>query len=467
MLAMPKKLLTLLLLILPIFIIAQDTVISDSSQLKPVNSRFAGKEKLIVYQFEIDEDIFQPAERKFNSAMDEADSLNADVILMKLNTYGGAVDVADRMRTRLLNTKKLTIVYIINNAASAGALLSIACDSIYMTAEATMGAAVVVEGTGDAAGEKYQSYFRQKFRATAEKKNRDPDIAEAMVNPDVYIPGVIDSGKILTLTAREALAVDYCDGIVGSSEEALEMAGITDYELVEYTPSWIDKLVGYLTHPAVSGIFLTVIFLGIFFELQTPGVGFPLIAAIIAAILYFVPLYIDGMAEHWEILIFVAGIILLGVELFVLPGFGIAGISGIVLIITGLTLGLVGNVQFDFKPVKIGDFSQSLLIVLSAIIVTIVAVLFFGKNFFDSRFTQALIFKDTQDADQGYSVDSFRNMELAGKKGNAATPLKPSGKVEIDGERYDAYTNGEWIEKGDEVIVLRAKGISLIVQKTT
>lgn len=460
-----KKLFTILMLIAAISVHGQDSAAEGIS--KKVNPRFKEGQKLKVYQFEIDEGIFPPALRKFESALAEADSVNADVIVMKLNTYGGAVDVADDMRTQLLNLKPLTIVYIVNNAASAGALISVAHDSIYMAPEATIGAAVVVEGTGDAAGEKYQSYFRQKFRATAEKKNRDPDIAEAMVNPDVYIPGVIDSGKILTLTAKEALAVDYNDGIVNSVEEALEMAGIYHYDLVEYQASFIDKLVGFFTHPAVSGILLMVIFMGIFFELQTPGVGFPLGAAVLAAILYFTPLYLDGLAEHWEILIFIIGIVLLGVELFVLPGFGIAGISGIVLIVGGLTLGMIGNVRFDFSFIDLSDIANSLVVVMLAGLGTSVAIFFFGKNFFNSRLTKALIFTDTQDASQGYTADAFKGIELNSKKGIAVTDLRPAGKIEIEGERYDAYTNGEWIERGDEVIVLRAKGMSVVVQKVS
>lgn len=459
-----KKFFTLVLACISFSVQAQPTDSLNTENAQSSGITEPSTEKL-VYMFEINEGIFPPAWRKFERAMNEADSLQADAILMRLNTYGGAVDVADDMRTRLLNTDRKVIVFILNNAASAGALISIACDSIYMTPESTIGAAVVVDQEGGAAGEKYQSYFREKFRATAETKGRDPDIAEAMVNPDVEIDGVIDSGKILTFTASRALAFNFCDGIVKTNKEALEMAGITNYRIVEFESTFVDNVIRFFTNPVVSGILITVIFFGIFFELQSPGVGFPLVAAIIAAILYFTPLYMDGLAENWEILLFIVGLILLGVELFVLPGFGVAGLSGILLIFMGLLLSLLQNIRFDFTFTGIGDFAQSFFVVVSGLIATIILALLLGRKFHTSPLTRALIFKDTQQASEGYDVDAFRGMDLLHKSGITVTPLRPSGKIEIDGERYDAVTAGEYIEKDIEIVVLRAKGTSLLVQQ--
>lgn len=420
----------------------------------------------LVYTFSIEEGIFEPAWRIFEAAMDEADSMGADLILLQLDTYGGAVDVADKMRSRLLNTDIPTAVFILNNAASAGALISVACDSIYMTREATIGAAVVVEQGGGAAGEKYQSYFREKFRATAESKGRDPDIAEAMVNPDVAIPGVIDSGKILTFTAKEALANDYCDLIVTNKEEVLDHLGLDNYEIVAYETSSLDEIVRFFTQPAVSGILLTIIFFGLFFELQSPGIGFPLIAAISAAIFYFTPLYLDGLAENWEILMFIVGLILIGVELFVIPGFGIAGIAGIALVLGGLILSLVQNVQFDFTYTDTGDFGRSVLIVTGSILTTIVLLLLLGRNFATSPLTRMLIFTDATRKEEGYTTDSFQDKpDLVGQKGVTVTPLHPSGTVEVGGERFDAFTSGEYIEAGKTVKVLEARGFSIKVQE--
>ncbi len=423
------------------------------------------RSKPLVYEFSIEQEIFPPALRIFNQAMDEADSLGADVVLMRLDTYGGAVDVADEMRTRLLETDRKTIVYIINNAASAGALISIACDSIYMKPEATIGAATVVTQSGEKAPDKYQSYFRGKFRATAEKKGRDPNIAEAMVDEDISIPGVIDSGKILTFTAQEALQYDFCDGIVNNEEEALRMAGYEDYELVEYRPSTLDRIIGFFTHPMVSGILLTVIFFGIFFELQTPGVGFPLIAASIAAALYFVPLWLDGLAENWEILLFIIGLVFIVLELFVIPGFGITGISGIFLVFAGLVLSLLNNIRFDFTFTGIEELSRALMVVIGALLFTALGVYYLSRKVFTSPILGALVFKDTHQSREGYDVDQFKGIPLEGKTGRAVTDLRPAGKVEIEDERYDAFTSGEYISKGSPIIVRKAKGTNLLVEK--
>lgn len=418
----------------------------------------------LVYRFSIEEGIFAPALRVFNEAMDEADSLGADIILLRLDTYGGAVDVADEMRTRLLTTKAKTVVYILNNAASAGALISVACDSIYMAREATIGAAVVVDQGGDAAAEKYQSYFREKFRATAQAKGRNPDIAEAMVNPDVVIEGVIDSGKILTFTAQDALANDFCDKIVTGEEEIWEHLGISTPQIVDYEPSFIDGIIRFFTEPVVSGLLLTVIFFGIFFELQSPGVGFPLIAAITAAVLYFTPLYLDGLAENWEVLLFLVGLVLIAVELFVIPGFGITGISGLVLVFTGLILSLVRNVSFDFTFTTTGDISRSFGIVISAIVATILLLIAVGSRLGRSPLTRALIFTDATSKAEGFTTDMFQNRDMRGLTGTALTDLHPAGTVLIDNERFDAVTSGEYIEKGTPIRVLESKGFSVKVE---
>ncbi len=418
-----------------------------------------------VYEFSIRESIMPPAERKFNRAMDEAEEAGADYILLILDTYGGAVDVADRMRTRLLNTKAVTMVFIENNAASAGALISIACDSIFMKPEATIGAAVVVTGEGGAAGEKYQSYFREKFRATALATGRDPDIAEAMVNPDLAIPGVIDSGKILTLTAEDALRLGYCNRIVNSKDEILEYMHLDHAEITEYQLTAVDRIIRFLTDPVVSGLLITIIFFGIFFELQSPGIGFPLIAASIAAVLYFTPLYLDGLAENWEILIFLIGIALVAVELFVIPGFGIAGISGIILTLTGLILSLIQNVQFDFTPVPSGQVAQAVTIVMLAILGTIGLLVLLGWNLHRNPLTKALIFSDEEKAVEGYTTNLFAGKDFHGVMAEAATDLRPGGKVMIGDEIYDAVTAGEYIDKGKKVRVVEARGYLLKVEE--
>src|SRR5690606_5954364 len=293
--------------------------------------------------------------RQTVQAFEAADSLKADVFLIHMNTYGGTVLDADSIRTKILQSPIPVYVFIDNNAASAGALISIACDSIYMRPGGSIGAATVVNQTGEAMPDKYQSYMRSTMRTTAEAQGkvprvagndtiyewrRDPRIAEAMVDPSVYIEGIIDTGKVLTFTSGEAIEYGYAEGLAENVPEVLKLVGIEEYELVEYVPGWIERIIGYLVHPVFSGLLIMAIIGGIYFEMQTPGVGFPLGVAILAAVLYFAPLYLEGLAENWEIIVFIVGLILIAVELFVIPGFGVAGVTGILFVFGSLILSL-------------------------------------------------------------------------------------------------------------------------------
>ena len=228
---------------------------------------------------------------------------------------------ADSIRTKILNSEIPVYVFVDNNAASAGALIAIACDKIYMRPGGSIGAATVVNETGAQMPDKYQSYMRATMRATAEAHGkdtiingsdttfnwkRDPLIAEAMVDDRTVIPGIIDSGKTLTFTALEAIKYNYCEGMANNVEEVIEkQLKVKDYELVVFEPTAWDNIKGFLMSSVLQGLLIMLIVGGIYFELQTPGIGFPLGVAITAAVLYFAPLYIDGLAANWEILIFI------------------------------------------------------------------------------------------------------------------------------------------------------------------
>ena len=412
------------------------------------------QDEKLVYQFDIKEEIAAPIWRKVQLAMDEAHDLGADAIVINMNTYGGAVDAADSIRTRILRSEIPVYVLIENNAASAGALISIACDSIFMKSGATIGAATVVNQNGEVQAEKIQSYFREKMRATAEASGRDPDIAEAMVDADKVVEGVSEKGKIVTLTASKAMELGFCEGEYESPAQVLKHCGITNYTIEKQKLTTIDKIIGILINPALSGLLILVIFGGIYFELQSPGVGFPLVAAIIAALLYFMPLYLEGLADNWEILVFIIGIILIALEVFVIPGFGIAGIAGITLAFMGLTLSLVGNVGFNFDPVQPGRLVQAGLIVVLSGSASIFGSLFLAVKLFESGVFAPFVLKAEQKKEDGFVGTSTEEFELVGKNGIAYTDLRPSGKVEIAEQIHDASSSSGFIEKGMQVRVI-------------
>ncbi len=420
-----------------------------------------------VYSFEIDDNISRPALRKTEKAVREATQDSADILLLRLNTFGGELEAAEKIRTLLLEAPMQTFVFIDPNAASAGALISIACDSIYMSPGASIGAASVVDQSGAVLPDKYQSYMRSLMRATAEKTGRDPLIAQAMVDPDTYIKGIIDSGKVLTFTTHEAIQFGYCQGEANSVTQALEEAGIENYILQEQHLTWIDKVIGFLTSPVISGILIMLIIGGIYFELQTPGVGFPLIVAVTAALLYFAPHYLEGLAAHWEILLFVIGVVLLILEIFVTPGFGVLGILGIILTFTALVLTMVFNIGFDFQFAPPKALSNNILIVLTSIIVGFLASLWLGKKLLITQTRFGSLSLNTElDTEKGFVAQDMRLNQLIGKEGITLTFMRPAGKVEIDGEIYDATSYAGLIDKDEKVVVTRFENSQLVVEKT-
>ena len=424
----------------------------------------SAQNKAKVYHFTLSQEIMPAAKRHVTKAISDAEKWSADYIIVSLNTYGGMVDVADTIRTRLLKTKPTTIVFIQNNAASAGALIAISCDSIYMAKGASIGAATVVNESGEKLPDKYQSYMRSKMRSTAETQGRNPTIAEGMVDESVFIPGIKDTGKILTFTTEEAIRHDFCDGLAEDIEEALQQAGIKEYELKTYQPTSIDRFISFLLHPAVNSILLLLIVGGIFYEMKAPGIGFALGCAIVGAILYFAPLYLEGLAKNWEILVFILGLSLLALEIFVIPGFGVAGISGILCIIIGLGLALLDNDKLNFENIGLLSVGWAFFRVTAVVFFGLIFFLIFGKSMFESKALAPMILKSEETAQKGYSVARADYKDLGGKEGIALTDLRPSGKITIDNEVYDALTMGEYITKGSSIRVLKHEGYSVIVK---
>jgi membrane-bound serine protease (ClpP class) len=337
-----------------------------------------------------------------------------------------------------------------------------------MSPGATIGAATVVDQTGNQVPDKYQSYMRKKMRATAEMNKRNPEMAEAMVDPDVVIPGVIDSGKVLTLTTQEAIKYGFCDAEVSSTEEIMKLLGIENYDIIKHTPSVIDKIIGFLIKPLISGLLIMIIIGGIYFELQSPGIGFPLGAATVAAILYFAPLYLEGLAENWEILIFLLGIVLVGIEIFVIPGFGITGISGIILIVLSLTLSMIGNVGFSFPQNAIPAIIQALLVVIVAMIASISLSLFLSSKLANWGIFKKVSLATELEGNVTTQMESNLNLNsLIGKTAIVYNQCKPSGKAYIDDKLYDITLQNGFAEKGDKVVVVRTEGNFLIVKRVS
>ncbi len=437
-------------------------------------------DSLLVYKFNMKADIMPAVWRQTQQSFSEAEELDADYILIHMNTYGGMVQVADSIRTRIINSSIPVIVYVDNNAISAGALIAIASDEIYMRPGGSIGAATVVDASGAEAPDKQQSFMRAVMRATAEahgrdtiitdndtivRWKRDPAIAEAMVDAKLVIPGIVEAGQVLTFSAEEALQNNYCEGLADSVEEALMLAGVEDYKTVVYEVTPLESVIGFLINPFVQGILIMLIIGGLYFELQTPGIGFPAAAALAAAIFYFAPLYLEGIAQNWEIVLFVVGLILLAVEIFAIPGFGVAGIAGLVLMVTGLTLSMIDNVVFEFEGTGVRSVVRALFLVIISSFIALTTSIYLSRRLIETSVFSHLVLSSTQEKDQGYISGDPLYRDIVGSTGTASTSLRPSGRVVVDDEVYDAKSLVGYIEKGDKVKIVNFETGQLYVVK--
>ena len=415
---------------------------------------FAADSLTVFYRIRLDQNIDPAARRLVTLGLEKAAAAEADYILLDLNTYGGAVDAADSIRNAILRCDRPVISFVNMQAASAGALISIACDSIYMKTGSSIGAATVVDQAGNVMPDKYQSFMRGMMRSTAQATGRDPKIAESMV----------DTANVLSLTPSEAIEVGFCDGICEDEfEVARKVAGSDDFIIrnMEDDISWLDRLIQLLLNPLLQSIFMMMIIGGIFVEIRTPGIGLPLVTAIVGALLYFAPAYLGDLVSYWEILLFVVGLVLIGVEIFVLPGFGVCGILGIIAVVLSLAFAMVDNAELFhwdgslnlqpiLRPIGIVIISASAAIFGSVLLV---------RKLFATRSFDHIALRQELKADEGFTGVASGLESFVGETVTVFTDLRPSGKVKTaDGRIFEATLRfGGFAEKGTSLTVISAE----------
>jgi membrane-bound serine protease (ClpP class) len=393
----------------------------------------------------------------------EATEAKADAVVLEINTFGGRVDAAVVIRDALLRARVPTVAFVNKRAISAGALISLAAEKIVMAEGSTIGAATPVQmGGGNAekaVDEKTISYMRKEFRATAEARRRPLLVTEAMVDPDVVIAGVIDKGKLLTLTTAEALKLRVADVRADSLEAVLAYLKLPGAEVLRPSVNWAEQLVRFFTHPVLSSALITVGLLGIIVELRTPGFGVPGAIGIASLGLFFWGHWLVRLAGWEEILLVALGAVLLALEVFVIPGFGITGVLGILTLLGGLTLSLVGAGATSAGVVyAVGRVSLSLLL---AIAVSLALLRFLPRLPYGRR----LVLDTGLNARAGYASAPDTDLKWAGKRGTVASPLRPAGIADIEGQRVDVVSQGEYIEKDTTVEVVRVDGNRIVVRR--
>ena len=400
----------------------------------------------IFYRIRLDQDIDQSSQRLVTLGLEKAREADADYVLLDLDTYGGAVNAADSIRSAILRYEKPVVAFVNMQAASAGALISIACDSIYMKTGSSIGAATVVSQTGEVMPDKYQSFMRGMMRSTAQANGRDPHIAESMT----------DTANVLSLTPSEAVKVGFCEGICENEYEVAEkVAGSNEFIIKNMVDdmTWLDRLIQFLLNPLLQSIFMMMIVGGIFVEIRTPGIGLPLITAIVGAILYFAPAYIGHLAQSWEIVLFIIGVILIAAEIFVIPGFGICGISGIIAVVVSLAFSMVDNLELfhwdgslNLRPVI-----QPLGIVVLSAAAAVFGSVWLVRKLYATRTFDHIALRQELKADDGFTGVVSGLEILVGQDVTVFTDMRPGGKVlTSDGRILEANLKfGGFASKGE------------------
>jgi membrane-bound serine protease (ClpP class) len=421
------------------------------------------EEKKKVYLIDISGDIDLGLAPYVQRVMNEAEESKASAVILKVNTFGGRVDAATQIRDAIINSKVLTIAFIDKRAISAGALISIAAKKIVMSPGSTIGATTVVDQSGTKATEKYQSYMRSEMRSTAERNGRRPDIAEAMVDERIVIkdfPELDDSTKLLTLTTEEALKVGYCDFVASNLQEVLSHFNLKDAEVVSSEINWAEKVVRFLHNPIISGILIMLGILGLLTEIKTPGWGVAGTIGLISLALFFGAGYILQLANVWEILVFIVGFVLLIIEIFYIPGFGFLGILGIIMMIGAIFFGLIG----DFPIISENEISNALIQLAASLVASILFLFILWKFLPGTPIWGRLILATSENQKEGFVSNPDLSF-LVGKRGKALSLLRPAGIAIIEGKRYDVVSEGEFIQKDEEVEVTEVIGSKIIVKR--
>ncbi len=413
-----------------------------------------------VYLIKIDREIGVGLVPYVKRGIEEAEKNKADAILFEINTFGGRVDAATQLKDLIVNAKLPTIAFVNKRAISAGALITLSARKIVMAPGSSIGATTVVDQAGKKQSEKYQSFMRSEMRATAEENGRPKKIAEGMVDERIVVPGLVDSTKLITLTAEEAVHYGIADTVLSDVKSALAWAGYPDAEVIEVNENAGEEIVSFLNHPIVVSLLLMVGMVGMFVEIKTPGWGIAGTLSLIAFFLFFGSGLILELVSALDIILFIVGVIALILEIFVIPGFGVFGIIGIVSIIASLFLGLMPSTDFlTPEAVQLAIWELT-----GALVATIIFSYFLLKILPKSKMFNKLILKDHIAAASGYTVkENVR--KLLGKEGRAISDLRPAGIGEFDGNRIDVVTEGDYIENGEKIIVIAEEGSKVVVKK--
>jgi membrane-bound serine protease (ClpP class) len=387
----------------------------------------------------------------------EAEAQGAVAAILDMDTPGGRIDAAERIADAVRGSRIPVYAYVNPRAYSAGALIAIASNGIYMRPGAVIGAATPVNGQGVKASEKMVSAMRAEFRSLAEQRGLDPKLAEAMVDENVEIPGVVRKGQLLTLSTKEAVRLGFAKGQVSDESELLTAIGHPHAQIIAAEPNWAEGVVGFLTNPLVAPLLLSLGILGLVFEIKTGAFGIGGLLSLVSLGLFFGSSLILGLAGWEEVLLLGLGAIALAVEIFVLPGFGVAGVLGGLAIVTSMVLAMIG------KHPSTGDVAQALAVLGASLFITLAVIYAWLRHLPNSGRFSGLLLRGAVHKSQGF-VSAPTRGDLVGRDGVAVTDLRPSGTARVGDERLDVVTEGEYVPQGSRVQVVQSDGYRHVVR---
>jgi membrane-bound serine protease (ClpP class) len=386
----------------------------------------------------------------------EARAAGATAAVLDIDTPGGRVDAAERIADAIADAGLPVYTFVNRRAISAGALISLATERIYMRPGSVLGAATPVTGDGETAPEKMVSVMRSEFRSLAEARGLDPRVAEAMVDPDIAVEGVVEQGKLLTLSTDDAVRIGYAQEIADWDALLAEL-GATEAGAVTMTVNWAERVVRFLTNPLVAPFLLSLGFLGLLIEIKTPAFGLAGLAGLSSLGLFFGSHLIIGLAGWEVILLLSAGLILIAAEVFFFPGFGVAGILGGIAILASVFLSMVGSIPTQ----------QDIMTALTVILASLALAAFLGwqliRRLPEDRRAKRILLHTATTREEGYISGDARS-ELVGTEGVALTDLRPSGTGQFGEEYVDVVTEGGWVMAGTPIRVVRSEAYRHIVR---
>lgn len=390
-------------------------------------------------------------------SLSEAEAAGARLVVLDIDTPGGRIDAAERIVDAVRRSPVQVVAYINPRAWSAGAMVALAADQIWVAPGGALGAATPVDGSGTKASEKMVSAMRAEFRSLAEAAGRNPAIAEAMVDEALGVEGLAAPGQLLSLTSNQALEVGFAEGQAASLDDLIGELGLGGAQVRTLDATWAENLVRFLTNPLVAPMLLSLGMLGLIFEIKAGAFGLGGLLSLASLGLFFGSSFLLGLAGWEEIILLGVGLIALGVEAFVLPGFGVAGILGIAAVSGAMVMALLGSAPTG------GDITMALAVLGTAIVITAAVFFTWLRRLPNSERWEGLLLRGSVHRDEGYLSAPSRG-ELIGKVGVALTDLRPSGTAIVVDERIDVVSEGEWVKAGAEVIVVRSEGYKHVVR---